>query len=57
MVSTVVACPPSVAPPVGPLSVRFTVSFPSTAVSLTIGTVNVLVVSPSANVRVPVTPL
>ena len=38
------ACVPSVAPPLGFDSDRFTVSLPSAAVSLTIGTVNVRLV-------------
>jgi hypothetical protein len=53
MVSTAVAWLPSVAPPVGLLSVRLIVSLPSTTVSLMIGTVKVLLVSPAAKVNVP----
>ena len=44
---------PSVAPPVGLLSVKRTVSSPSINVSSMMGTVNVLVVSPTPNVSVP----
>ena len=54
IVNVAVVWLPSVAPPVGLLRVRLTVSFPSTSVSLVIGTVNVLLVSPAANVNVPV---
>jgi len=53
MVSTAVLGVPSVAPPVGALSATFTVSFASTAVSLTIGMVTVLLaVSPAAKLTV-----
>src|SRR5262245_11837374 len=54
IVSTAVLVVPRVAPPVGALSVRFTVSLFSTAASSTIGTVKLFgVVSPAAQVSVP----
>ncbi len=53
MVSTAVLGVPSVAPPVGALTVTFTVSFPSTSASSTIGMVTVLfAVSPAAKLTV-----
>src|SRR5437867_1939010 len=55
MVRTAVLGEPRVAPPVGPLSVRFTVSLPSTRKSSRIGTETVLVTeSPSAKLTVMV---
>jgi hypothetical protein len=53
MVSTAVLGVPSVAPPVGFDSARFTVSFGSSKASLRIRTVNVLLVSLALNVSVP----
>jgi hypothetical protein len=54
MVNTAVLGEPSVAPPVGLLSVRLTVSLPSVALSVKIGTLNVLLaVSPLAQLNVP----
>jgi hypothetical protein len=53
MVNTTDAGLPSVAPPVGLLNVKVTVSLPSTAVSSRTVTVNVLLASPSAKVSVP----
>ena len=44
---------PSVAPPVGLLSVKVSVSLPSTALSSRTATVNVLLASPVAKVSVP----
>ena len=53
IVKTAVLRLPSVAPPVGLLSVRLTVSFPSASVSFRIGILTVLfVVSPSAKLTV-----
>ncbi len=53
MVSTAVLGVPSVAPPVGALNPTFTVSFPSTSASSTIGMVTVLLaVSPAAKLTV-----
>ncbi len=54
IVSTAVERAPSVPPPPGLDSVRFTVSFGSTMLSLTIGTRTVLMASPPAKVKVVV---
>ena len=53
IVSTAVSGVPSVAPPVGLLKVRFTVSSDSSSVSLTMGIAKVLLVTPAPKVSVP----
>ena len=53
MLRTAVAGEPSQAPPVGALSVRFTVSTPSTTALRTSGTVTVRLSWFAANVSVP----
>ena len=53
MVRTAVARLPSTALPVGRLNARFTVSSPSTSVSLRIATLKVLIVSVALKVSVP----
>ena len=53
MRSSAVVRAPSVAPPPGLDSARFTVSTPSARLSSMIGTAKVLLVSPTPNVSVP----
>jgi hypothetical protein len=53
MVSVAAVGVPRVAPPVGLVRVRLTVSLPSTSVSLMIGMVKVLLVSPMPKLSVP----